>query len=187
MKRDKSEYNPKRPDKYDNDGNKERERPQPPYMPPGSPPPPPPPPTHEYISYPGQFGGNYPPPYDTHDWHGPRGPMYPMFYKPPVDPFGISALTFGIVTICIFWLSIFPYFLGTTIFFVVVTLGGLGISIGIYSYTFRRPRSVHGLVGFILSIIAIVLSSIFWLYTHENHLFYPEYYEMIKVLLFTQV
>lgn len=134
---------------------------------------------HSYMTFPGQPGPNYPPPGHGKDKNfrpgmspGPAHGlgMYPLYYRPPVDPFGASAMTFGVVSMCIFWLSIIPDIIGTILFFVLLALTGLGITLGFYAFGVKRPRSIHGLVGAILSIIAIILSTILWGYSH--YMFY---------------
>jgi hypothetical protein len=127
-----------------------------------------------YPGYPGYPGGpgNQPgfPPY------------YPPYYpKRPMEPFGITSATLGIVSMCIFWLSVIPYFLGTLFFIIILTMSVLGIIFGAYSYANRMRRNTPGLVGLILSIIAIVLSSTVWSFTHMQ---YVAHYDMLVSFVF---
>ena len=127
-----------------------------------------------YPGYPGYPGGpgNQPgfPPY------------YPPYYpKRPVEPFGITAATLGIVSMSIFWLSVIPYFLGTILFIIILSMSVLGIIFGAYSYANKIRRNTPGLVGLILSIIAIVLSSTIWSFTHMP---YGVYYDMLVSFVF---
>jgi hypothetical protein len=106
-------------------------------------------------------------------------PYFPMYYpRKPIDAFGVTALTLGIVAMCMFWLSIIPYFFGTMMFIVIVCMTGLSIIFGAYSFGNRQRRSTHGLVGLILSIIAIILSSIIWYWSHANY----DYYYIITAI-----
>jgi len=151
-----------------------------------------------YLTFPGQSQG-YPPygpsPYSypadprysqPPGWGmgGGMPPYYPTYYPPhygsyyprrPPDAFGVTALTFGIVAMCIFWLSIIPDFIGLMFFIVLVCITGMGIIFGGYSFGNRMRRSIHGLVGMILSILAIILSTIIFYRTH----IYVEYYDLI--------
>jgi len=140
-----------------------------------------------YLTFPGYVPGGPPnaPGYDPRFGPPPAGggpgvgpgspmgmpppyyPYYPPYYpKRPLDPFGATALTVGIVSMCIFWLSIIPVFIGTVIFIVIVCLTGIGIIFGGYSFANKKRRSISGLVGMILSIIGLVLASILWSYTN---------------------
>jgi hypothetical protein len=127
-----------------------------------------------YLTFPGYYDSSY-------SGYGPPGPgtgmgmppqyyppYYPMFYPPrrPMDAFGAAGVTFATIAMCLFWLSVFPEILGTMIFVVVVCLGGLGIIFGGYGFASKKRRSIGGLVGAIVGIVAIVLGSIFWSYTH---------------------
>jgi hypothetical protein len=112
-------------------------------------------------------------------WAGPGVPpsYYPPYYppsfpRPPMDSFGVAAMTLGIVAMCIFWLSVLPFgYYGTILFVVVICITSLGIIFGGYSYANRRRRSIHGLVGLILSIIATILSAIIWSVTHIPYIY----------------
>jgi hypothetical protein len=109
-------------------------------------------------------------------------PYYPPYYpKRPVEPFGITAATLGIVSMCIFWLSIIPYFLGTLLFIIILSMSVLGIIFGAFSYANKMRRNTPGLVGLILSIIAIVLSSTVWSFTHMQ---YVAHYDMLVSFVF---
>jgi hypothetical protein len=135
-----------------------------------------------YLTFPGQLYPGYPPvmaPSSTDGTSpgaqagpdmGPGTPpaYYPQYYPPyygrrPVDSIGATALTLGIVAMSLFWLSAI-----SLIFFIaIIIFTGVGIIFGGYSYASKHRKSIHGLVGLILSIIAISLSSIsffLWFY-----------------------
>ena len=119
-----------------------------------------------YITFPGG-------PYPSHQynnnlkaWNGYNLNTYLRPYLSSTNPYGTIAMTQGIIVMCIFWLSIFPNNLGTTLFLVILGIAGFGIGCGIFSNTVGQPRSIPGLVGLILSINATVLSSIIWAFSH---------------------
>ena len=134
-------------------------------------------------NYPGQPPSGYGPPPPPGMGMPPYyyQPYFPMFYpRKPLDPFGATSLTLGIVAMCMFWLSIIPYFLGTMMFIVIVCMTGLSIIFGAYSFGSRHRRSTHGLVGLILSIIALILCSILWYWSHA----YYDYYYAITLIYY---
>ncbi|MCK5559792.1 MAG: hypothetical protein KAJ51_04340 [Thermoplasmata archaeon] len=129
-----------------------------------------------YMTFPGYIYGDpthmpYPDPRYGPPPGGPAGPgmppsfyppMYPNYPRRPLDAFGATALTLGIVSMCIFWIPIFPFSISTILYIVIISLSGIGIIFGGYAFASKRRRSIQGLVGMILSIIAIILSSIIW-------------------------
>jgi hypothetical protein len=118
-----------------------------------------------YPAYPSS-AGYYPPPF---------------FPRRPLEPYGVAAGTMGIVAMAIFWLSIFPGLYGTIFFAVIITISVLGMIFGAYSYANRLRRNISGLVGLILSIIATVLSSLIWSFSHYDY--YYDRYEIILMLI----
>lgn len=139
-----------------------------------------------YITFPGYMYGDPSGPYPPDPRYGPPPggpgapgmppayypPYYPFYPKRPLDPFGATALSLGIVSLCIFWLPFFPFALGTLFFVVIISLAGIAIIFGSYSFASKRRRSVHGLVGMILAIVAVVLSSIIWTFVFTNWGYY---------------
>ncbi len=109
----------------------------------------------------------------------PYPPMYPYMPR-PIEPFGITSATLGIVAMAVFWLSVFPEIYGTIFYAAVITISIIGIIFGAYSYSSKFRRNVPGLVGLILSIIAIVLSSIIWIFSHMRYDYF--YYDIIWIL-----
>ncbi len=99
-----------------------------------------------------------------------------------MDPYGAAAMTLGIVGMCTFWLSMLPYGIGTTVFILVIIITGLGLVFGIFAFGTRRPRSIAGLVGVILSVIALTLACIFWIYSYGMLGMYSDgYYEIMLI------
>ena len=115
-----------------------------------------------------------PPPNPYWDRPAPYQQM-PMPYNPWQYPkekksiFTIVGLTFGIIVICMFWTAIFPGFFGTTLLIVVISFAIISIVFGTLGY--QRKKEDWGLVAIILSIVAIILSLIFWLFTHVPELY----------------
>lgn len=137
-----------------------------------------------YLTFPGHLYGGYPPGYGNPGQQQGHDPIttvpgmhqgyFPQYYPPyyprrPLEPFGVTAMTLGIVAMCIFWLSVFPDIFGTMLFVVVICIAGISIIFGGYSFASKRLRSTQGLVGLILSIIALILSSIMWSFSHINY------------------
>jgi hypothetical protein len=99
----------------------------------------------------------------------PPYPQYPPYYyypRKPLDPFGATAATLGIISMCIFWLAIAPDLFGTMIFVIIICMSGISIIFGGYAFGSKSRRSIAGLIGLIIAIVAIVLSSILWVFTH---------------------
>ncbi len=136
-----------------------------------------------YMTFPGHISS--PSPMDTHNpgeaygqnpMHDVQGAQYgyPEYYYPyyspyysraSMEPFGVTSATLGIVAMCIFWISIFDE-IGTLFYIVIVCMTGISIIFGGYSFIARKRRNVRGLVGLILSIIAVTLSTIIWVFSN---------------------
>jgi len=101
-------------------------------------------------------------------------PYNPWQYpKPKKSVFSTVGITFGIIVICMFWTAIFPGFFGTTLLIVVIVFAVISIIFGSIGY--RQKKEDWGLVAIILSVVAIILSIIFWLFTHVPELYYYGY------------
>ncbi len=113
------------------------------------------------------FQSYQPPPYY---WGQPppQMPPYPynpwQYNRPKRSVFTTVGITFGIIVMCIFWTAIFPYIFGTVLLIVVIVFASLGITFGSLGYS--KKKEDLGLVALIISIVAIILSIIFWVFTH---------------------
>jgi hypothetical protein len=149
-----------------------------------------------YLTFPGYMYGDPSGPYPPDPRFGPPPgglaapgmppsyypPYYPYYPRRPLDAFGATALTLGIVSICLFWLPLFPFSIGTLFYVVVISLAGIAMIFGGYSFASKRRRSIHGLVGMILAIVAVVLSTIIWTYVFTRWGYY-DFIQFIPIIL----
>jgi hypothetical protein len=136
-----------------------------------------------YMTFPGHISGQPPggalnpgEAYGQNPMHDTQGAQFgypgsyysyysPYYSRAPMEPFGVTSATLGIVAMCIFWISVFPT-IGTLFYIVIVCMTGISIIFGGYSFIAKKRRNVRGLVGLILSIIAITLSTIIWVFSN---------------------
>jgi len=75
--------------------------------------------------------------------------------------FGIAALVLGIIAMCLIWITIFPWWLRTSYYFVHLPLGILAIIFGTIGYWGGKRHDTYGLAGFILGLVVTIVGFIF--------------------------